>query len=125
MRGSKIGVLEFLECDRLCDPVTSKLEESREDVDEDENVGRELRLEAAMEDIVKERREASKERTLDTLADVVLRAGIMTLVFAEIVSKPEATCRPLCDTIVKFTQQVLSLQSDVRVICNLHECLQL
>lgn len=112
MRGSKIGVLEFLECDRLCDPVTSKLEESREDVDEDENVGRGLRLEAAVEDIVKERREASKERTLDALADVVLRAGIMTLVFAEIVSKPEATCRPSRDgdTIVKSTQQVLSLR---------------
>lgn len=108
--------MEFLECDRLCDPVTSKLEESRrEDVDEDENVGRGPRLEAAMEDIVKEKREASKERTLDALADVVLRAGIMALVFAEIVSKPKATCRPTRDgdTIVKSTQQVLSLQSDV------------
>jgi len=47
------------------DPVTSKLEESRrEDVDEDENVGRDSkRLEAAIEDIIKEKKEAERTNT--------------------------------------------------------------
>lgn len=65
------------------DPVTSKLEESRrEDVDEDKNVGRGRDSRLPTENIIKERREASKERTLDTLADVVLRASIIALVLA-------------------------------------------
>lgn len=42
------------------------------------------------DNIIKEEREALKERTLDALADVALRACIIALVFAKMASRIQA-----------------------------------
>jgi len=52
-------------------------------VDEDKNIPQEAKMLLFGQH---KKREALEERTLDVLADVALRAGIMALVFAKIAS---------------------------------------